>query len=356
MHDDHCLIQHFAPEILAKVFTFCVPESSLVSTRTRSSVPPLSLCKVCSTWRSLANSTPQLWKNLSFHISRDKEKTYADCLVEGVRAWLKRSGALPLTIRLTVGCVGEVERTTELRICAALSECASRWEHVDISTNIPLASWPRLGVLPFLHTLRICRGFRLQGPTCDIPFDSAPRLRILTLPRIPTTPTSVSSIPWRQLTELVVDEEMTLCMVLEIIKWCDLLELLAIMKVGGPHANSVTPASPRITHRALRIINFTFDQDCRPLFESLILPALTTLSLAYKAQSLGKTPFFMELIDLFSQSNCELQELSLSDSEFTKLALLECLGHKSCESLTSLRVTNMPWNHFAIMVDDELIM
>jgi hypothetical protein len=145
-------------------------------------------------------------------------------------------------------------------------------------------------------------------------------------------------------------------MVLEIIKWCDLLELLAIMKVGGPHANSVTPASPRITHRALRIINFTFDQDCRPLFESLILPALTTLSLAYKAQSLGKTPFFMELIDLFSQSNCELQELSLSDSEFTKLALLECLGHKSCESLTSLRVTNMPWNHFAIMVDDELIM
>ncbi|KIL67071.1 hypothetical protein M378DRAFT_52626, partial [Amanita muscaria Koide BX008] len=63
------LIQRLCPEILAEIFTFCLPYAPEVPwrvERTSSRNAPLLLCSVCSSWRSLAISTPRLWQTLHF--------------------------------------------------------------------------------------------------------------------------------------------------------------------------------------------------------------------------------------------------------------------------------------------------
>ncbi|KIL67068.1 hypothetical protein M378DRAFT_53677, partial [Amanita muscaria Koide BX008] len=60
-------IQRLCPEILTEIFTFClpdVPKNLWQLEHISSRNAPLVLCSVCSSWRSLAISTPRLWQTL----------------------------------------------------------------------------------------------------------------------------------------------------------------------------------------------------------------------------------------------------------------------------------------------------
>ncbi|KIL67105.1 hypothetical protein M378DRAFT_74354, partial [Amanita muscaria Koide BX008] len=56
------LIQRLCPDILAEIFAFCLPEVTAWIIQISSRDAPLLLCSVCSSWRSLALSTPRLWQ------------------------------------------------------------------------------------------------------------------------------------------------------------------------------------------------------------------------------------------------------------------------------------------------------
>ncbi|KAJ7625283.1 hypothetical protein DFH06DRAFT_1229042 [Mycena polygramma] len=83
-------------EITSQIFVYCLPDSD--DARDVSPLDaPLVLGRVCSTWRNIALSTPQLWTFLSLSIDRN---AYSPTLFSALKQWLLRSRNFPLSIRL----------------------------------------------------------------------------------------------------------------------------------------------------------------------------------------------------------------------------------------------------------------
>ncbi|KIL58423.1 hypothetical protein M378DRAFT_86504, partial [Amanita muscaria Koide BX008] len=95
-------IQRLCPEILAEIFTFCIPDVTKDFRHISSWNAPLLLCSVCSLWRSLAISTRRLWQTFHFRLVEKYrfEPIDTEFITSGIRTWLDRSGALPLSIRV----------------------------------------------------------------------------------------------------------------------------------------------------------------------------------------------------------------------------------------------------------------
>ena len=344
------LIHRLPSEILAKIFICRLPNRYPFHFLSAENAP-LLLCNICSFWRRLATSTPQLWK--AFVYNTGEEMGDPDRFIEGIHTWLKRSGALPLTIHINQYYGNSPEHTTELRLlCAALSEYASRWEDVRIFTRAPFAARPSLGDLPLLHTLRIGSTFDRGALVHKFPFDSVPRLTVLEFADMPVTPAAISGVPWDQLTVLNVYEEVTLLRVVEILECCPRLESLSL-KNFEHNPDSGTLARRRITQNALRMIEFQLPDDC-PIFQLLTLPALANVNLYSRYKDAAIRSFTTELVDCFSRSKCKLEKLTFRSGISSEFKILECLKHKSCESLTHLYLTNSPL-YGARMVEDELL-
>ncbi|KAL0574009.1 hypothetical protein V5O48_007953 [Marasmius crinis-equi] len=71
---------------------------------------PLLLTTVCRTWRDIALRTPRLWNGIHVYFPRQHRRHRAVQLSsllrvrkEGVKAWLDRSGSLPITLSLAIG-------------------------------------------------------------------------------------------------------------------------------------------------------------------------------------------------------------------------------------------------------------
>ncbi|KAJ6585447.1 hypothetical protein B0H19DRAFT_1109701 [Mycena capillaripes] len=84
-------------DIMREIFIACIPtdQNPIMSAQTA----PLLLGHICSAWRAIAFSTPRLWS--SIHVAEPHKKLpqhiHDECL-QLVKAWLTRSGALPLSI------------------------------------------------------------------------------------------------------------------------------------------------------------------------------------------------------------------------------------------------------------------
>ncbi|PPR02737.1 hypothetical protein CVT26_009448 [Gymnopilus dilepis] len=85
------------PEIAAKIFHFCVLDLPQDGPQPRKM--PLLLGAVCSHWRQIVWSTPDLWAEVAFQIRSLDFPTEEYCELAG--EWLVRSGQLPLSITLS---------------------------------------------------------------------------------------------------------------------------------------------------------------------------------------------------------------------------------------------------------------
>ena len=217
-------------EILAQIFSNCVPDKTNVPIFSRNNAP-LLLCRVCSSWRELALATPKMWTVVGI-IIRDPDadpSTYSQV----INTWLKRSGTLPLTLYLgQVSLLYDVplSRTKPGLIKAILSVFythSSRWEDVTLTLyESPKLSLPRLGKLPLLRT------FRLSGrweKRIRLPFSETPRLTRLSWP-CPLKASSSPQIPWSQISNLDILTGMTLFSASEMIRLCPQLE-----QIGRAH-------------------------------------------------------------------------------------------------------------------------
>jgi len=171
---------------------------------------------------------------------------------------------------------------------------------------------------------------------------------------MPITPAAISGIPWHQLTGFSIYEEVAFFRVVEIIECCPRLESRSISCSGNLDANIGTPAGLQITQNVLRKIEFWLPDDC-PVFQSLTLPALADIAMYFEENHPVHCSFAMELVDFCSRSKCELEKLTFSCSTMHNLEILECLKHKSCESLTDLCLLNALHNDIR-MVEEELLM
>lgn len=95
--------QHHAasPELLSLIFLQSLPDDGLTTPALNDA--PLHLTWVCSRWREVALSIPDLWNSFRVApaISNDQR-------VSWVEAWLRRSRNAPLTIELSDQGTGSV--------------------------------------------------------------------------------------------------------------------------------------------------------------------------------------------------------------------------------------------------------
>ena len=162
------LIRKLPIDILQEIFIACLPIAhNNVMSRWE---PPILLTQICSSWRTVAHATPQLWKSIHIAAPDNKLGRYSgehrnfssttvehDRRSEAVVEWLTRSAAHPLNISL-----GHLESDAVngfyYKIVNSLIRFAERWREVRLSAPyqalVPIASLPTSKV-PLLETLSL---------------------------------------------------------------------------------------------------------------------------------------------------------------------------------------------------------
>ena len=336
-------INQLPRDILAEVFIQCLLkfenwssiDSGGLSTER---VAPLLLCSVCSSWRNLALSVPRLWQSLFLCFSGTTPQPETEEVITLIHEWIKRSGALPLTLSLRVVMVhgyllGIGFPAMVEAVLGAFIQYVSRWEHFHYMNDIPI-TFPEFGNMPQLRSFSL-RGSHLKDAKLQI--TSWPMLTALCWPLHPTAPSS-PSLPWHQLTHLVLEHFVTARETLLVIQSCPKLTELETEAYDDEDILDQLPHGTAVVNHCLRKLVLSVGE-CVRLFESLTLPVLTDMTLHFNF-SVGPR-VHQELLSFFSRSKCKLDRLHLVDPSFDDDKLLKCLQHDSCASITDLSVEKM---------------
>ena len=160
-------IRRLPPELLQKIFTHClVADRNRVDAFKSRKKAPILLGHVCSSWRRLAMSTPELWSSLRVIVpDLQSLKAYGtDTLSQHgklVERWLELSGHHPLSISFSCR---PVENMQEVDLAAAslfqiLIAFSQRWKNLDLC--LPLFMFVRFFAtiseadVPLLKSIRL---------------------------------------------------------------------------------------------------------------------------------------------------------------------------------------------------------
>nr|GAT49854.1 histidine-phosphotransfer domain HPT-domain-containing protein [Mycena chlorophos] len=158
-------------DIIQEVFAACIPAEG--HKITDYSVAPVSLCRVCSSWRRIVRATPTLWARITIveptiplHQTIRTSNLFAmdqsrlRLVLEAAKAWLSLSQAVPLSVSLQ--CTASLRPGTPARMWPsfALMElvlaCATRWRNVRLHVpELFLDALRDLPPLPFLSNFSI---------------------------------------------------------------------------------------------------------------------------------------------------------------------------------------------------------
>ncbi|TFK38692.1 hypothetical protein BDQ12DRAFT_97559 [Crucibulum laeve] len=206
--------QDLPREILGEIFVCCRNEQNSVPSIARA---PLLLCQVCSSWRSVTISTPEMWDTLSLvydigtlrggNSMQGLGSSHEDAsAAEIVKFWFGRSGIRPLSFILRrKASRGNV---IEEALAAAIASFAGRFQHLELHVTRAVNLQPLFSLyddgFEALNTLELrLESDRAESQMIITQFSLAPRLRrvvlCLQLPQI--------SIPWAQITHLSIPRQ-----------------------------------------------------------------------------------------------------------------------------------------------------
>lgn len=265
-------IRHIPSETLAEIFMQCLPTSAL-----RSSYPvrdlnvaPLLLTKICRHWRNVALNTPQLWNSL--HIFLPSQLTPSACSqrIAGMKLWLRRSGALPLSLSfhgsiLVEGLMTDrkdlaaiSQENMERMISESLMPFSDRFRDIDLSLTLPIfATFNKLSpsTFPTLESLRVNAAGPIgngQGSQSFGPLLSRmPCLKVLEVNRFLVNDKDYHSLPvynWGNLTNLTIDDPLTIVEIVATLSQTPLMQSVFFHIFIGPidstTARTTLPVAP----------------------------------------------------------------------------------------------------------------
>ncbi|KAJ7258061.1 hypothetical protein B0H12DRAFT_1218305 [Mycena haematopus] len=348
-------------DMIQEIFVACIPtHRNCVMSATEA---PILLGHICSAWRTISLSTPQLWarlhvvepqsRNLMGGASDAVYKRQVEQRLEKTKTWLGRSGQCPLSISLQ-GAVGHAPTTT-VPFIEAFIPFAARWQHIHfaIPPSLIFEIMSYIDVeMPWLESVAFHSGQPPQFPSVARgSFEMLQGARISNF-SVPGGLLTFEGLPlerfplrWNQLTTLTIGgpefSECTSEMVLPVISRCS--ELRSCKLLLNDRLETFGFEYPIIELRFLHTLAVRCSSSAAPtasvLLKRLSLPELRNFVLLGSFQfALG--PDCPAFTDFLARAIC-LESFQMSPQPFSTP-----LFHKALRSLPptvkELRIRGMP--------------
>ncbi|KAJ3574982.1 hypothetical protein NP233_g1401 [Leucocoprinus birnbaumii] len=301
------------PELVRRIFIHCVEEPPITWPPSPGRLP-LSLAQICSGWREVALSTPELWSNINFRANslRGIEK-----FKELAELWLSRCRIASASVAFTTNCHPERFSNPLGDVIARNSSSIGVLElHLPTTlfnafSDYPPEAFPRLRTLR-LHGLPIYipmeGGYRLWNSDFS-PFQFAPHLTDVVI-SIPKTRLNLEALnlPWSRLSSLHLAESViSPDAMLRVLDKCSSLTSCSARLFAD---NEITTPNSEVNVPALTSLSLQADAgELNEFFRYITLPVIQTLSLHAHPSSDWDTQGLMHLI---SRSQCRLASLTIS--------------------------------------------
>lgn len=328
-------------ELLTRIFLASVHDEGNPDDPPRISTI-LLLCQICSLWRDIALSLPELWSKIRLSVNHGDD---SDAVSSLLALCMNRAQECPVNLAISDQGIGH--------ICFF----APLMPHRDHIVKLEIASSD--GILrtlfqsPLIPTMLRLKDLTLSiigGSTTAVPFSLnayTPQLRQVRLDASfqPFT-FSALNLPWSQLSILTLSEVILTPIACDVLRLCQNLEVLSFRSVPDrrgfwgrmahnlDHQDSAPDVTeiPRLTKlRKLHLIAANAD-DAGRIFGLMTLPSLTCLSLSY---DLPGHHFPQAQFTAFAnRSEFKLEDLMCMDVMFTPDELERSM--KVIPSLTKL--------------------
>lgn len=317
-------VRFVPPEIWSQIFLFCLPsEDEEPFLNWDPSKPPCLFGRVCSTWRTIALATPQLWASLGVHV-QDSDRPWKDQL----KACVNRTGT---ELALSIGIEYYLGQTSPSH--------ASNTDSEDITvllTYLQISSYRLKRLKLFLPIQQMNQALDMHMPhllslvvggtsstthiRVALPSHNAPHLAEVAFQGKYQDPRHWD-IPWYQLREIACHFYLS---GLDIIA---MLQTMPLVRRAKFRVGTMMADPPRIlTLEHLRVLEILVAgrDDCSKFFDFLTLPVLSSVAIF----STSKSRFLMyrSLIILARRSKCPLKTLTLKEYDSPHfMEVLECV-------------------------------
>ncbi|KAK7008209.1 F-box domain-containing protein [Favolaschia claudopus] len=337
LHHEKCLVQdeldaykypvlNLPNEIVSEIFSqtlppypICPPISGTLS--------PTHLTHICSKWREIALSNPQLWR--AIRVSFWYNPIVISRRTELVETWIGRACYGPLSIELDIIGIGSAMP----QLHSSIFSQRARWEYLKINLNLIDRIFSLTETMPFLRHLELDLNSEPEdGLTTSLILGPAPLLRSAVLAGFAP---SFVILPWSQLTSL------------------------GLRRAFPEECIPILQCAPNLVHCELHIVTnedfipeeiqllqleslvITTPENNREEFvviNSFIAPALRRLDISRYQLGMSATD---TLTSLFSRSGCSLEELRVTDASPDTTLQYHILA-SGLPSLTTISVSVRP--------------
>lgn len=217
-------IHRLFPSLVREMFCYCLPFGRNPAMNNQEA--PILLGQVCSQWRQIAHSTPELWAAIHIPLPAGRQTGFASYAnrkheavrLQGIASWLSRSRDLPLSISLTAGDLFAPAISTKMVLpyLKLLSSFSPRWRLVYF--HVPGFDWIQhffsrykasdLPLLEKLHidgsrcnTSKFTRAGAMKALSREDSFLYCPKLRWISLPLLGELIIE-APVQWSQITVL----------------------------------------------------------------------------------------------------------------------------------------------------------
>ena len=343
LQDIPCINNLLPVEIIGEIFRHYVfdvnPDPitgySRITAHAGARTSAISLCHVCSYWRTLAFSISSLWSSLCVIWPKMG-------YVHLVRLWLEKSRSRPLSLYLAQYHSSEeydiVAMRQILELCIAT---APRWREISLNLTHALQDMffgLEEGSIEFLESFDVrlfkwsqCRKNQLLNAFYSSPFLRRVEWRLFEH-ALPGNP------PWKQLSAVTLNCQSDSDEFFTVLSQCDRLESLDV------DVRFIMSASPT-TYSTFLLPNL-FDlrlgmmstKDFESLFDHLVLPRLEIMDMRHGFED-SSPHGWISLRNLLSRSFCQLSSFAYGGYNLDEGELINALTSFNLSSLVDLSLS-----------------
>ena len=321
------------------------PPRHLVSHRCPSD--PTRMGQICSRWRAIALSRPELWSKIYIHNPNASQ-------VHLVRICLERAGDRLLDLGITHN--GEDHKFDVRSASRILSSLHSRLEYwKDINFQLPFQFLKTLLAMIQCDQSPIrleCASIGFMGSVrypyeakFDAPIDAIWKFfhRSPKLTKVDWRGRGVDNFPkhapFRQLTHVRTNFTLSIDEVLSFLATVPRIEEFSIESIRRKPQKDPELGDPPLLLRHLRVLSVhSLSVRTYFLYGSLTCPALKSLKINHNSLTYRPNQDLSEVILFLQRSNCQLQTLDIKDPHLSDDDLERLLPSPALRSLTSLSI------------------